>query len=70
MNYTVIELQTTNGVTSTITNSYISKNEAEQKFHSILSAAAVSSVDIHAASMIDIYGNVTKCEFYEHNQEI
>lgn len=69
MSYIVIELQTTDGVTATITNSYTSKNEAEQKFHNVLAAAAVSNVDIHSASMIDIYGNVIKCESYEHNIE-
>ena len=70
MNYIIIETQTTNGVTAVVTpvvkdNFY----DAEQEFHSKLSFAAVSSVPIHAVTMITERGNVVKHECYVHTVE-
>ena len=67
--FTVIELQTTNGTTAAITSTYEDENQAYQKYHQILSYAAVSEVDIHSASVLNEYGNVLKNEFYEHKKE-
>lgn len=66
MNYVVVELQTTNGTTNVLTNSYSDRNAAEQKYHQVLSYAAVSTVEFHAASMLDQFGNVMKSECYTH----
>lgn len=66
MNYVVVELQTTNGTTTVLTNSYSDRNTAEQKYHQVLSYAAVSTVEFHAASMLDQFGNVMKSECYTH----
>lgn len=69
MNYIVIEAQTTNGVTATIVNTYATYALAEQKYHLVLSAAAVSSVPIHSASMLTERGNLVKYECYDHQEE-
>ena len=66
--YTVIELQTNNGVTSILTFSFTDRDQAESKFHNILSYAAVSTVDIHAVSIMDALGDVVKNDHYYHTK--
>lgn len=67
MTYIVAELQTNReGVTANITTTYTDRYQAEQKYHSILAAAAVSDVYIHAATILDMYGGVVKSEHYRH----
>lgn len=66
MNYLVIELQTANNITSHIAWSYNKLDQAESKYHAILSAAAVSSVPIHAATILNQEGNVIRSWFYIH----
>lgn len=67
-NYIVIELQTTNGSTSILTNAYSERDKAEQKYHQVLSYAAVSNVQFHSVSMLDQFGSVIKNECYTHQQ--
>ena len=50
---TVVELQTTNGVTAVITEVFQDRNLAEQKYHQTLAYASVSSVDVHAVGMLE-----------------
>ena len=69
MNYIVIEAQTTNGTTATIVNTYADYPHAEQKYHLVLSAAAVSDVPLHAAAMLTERGNLVKYECYDHTPE-
>lgn len=64
--YIVAEFQTTGDTTSILTFQFTDKNEAEQKYHQVLSYAAVSSVNIHAVSMMNEFGCVAKNEFYTH----
>ena len=64
--YIVAEFQTTGETTSILTYNYTESNLAEQKYHEILSSAAVSNVEIHAVSMLNEYGCVAKNEFYVH----
>ncbi len=67
MTYIVTELQTNReGLTGTITTTYTDRYQAEQKYHSILAAAAVSDVYIHAATILDMFGGVIKSEHYRH----
>lgn len=68
--FTVIELQTINGVTTVLTDVFQNREQAEQKFHNILSYAAVSSVDIHAVSILSADGSILKNDVYFHNQNI
>jgi hypothetical protein len=65
--YLVIELQTSNGQISTLNYQYDDIRLAEQKYYLILSAAAVSTIDVHAAMIVDSKGTVLKNEYYEHN---
>lgn len=67
--FTVIELQTTDGKTSSQSFHFDSENQAYQKYHEILMYAAVSTVEIHAATVLNEYGNVLKNEFYTHEQD-
>lgn len=66
--YLVIELQTNDGKVSTLNYQYDDIHLAEQKYYLILSAAAVSTLDVHAAMIIDPKGTVLKNDFYEHNK--
>ena len=65
--FIVIEMQTDGGVTTTITTSYTNENEAYQKYYQILSFAAVSTVDIHSACVMNEYCGVLKNETFIHN---
>lgn len=70
MNYTIIEQQTTAGVTAVVTpvvktNYY----EAEQEYHTKLAYAAVSQVGIHAVAMLTERGALVKYEAYSHEEE-
>lgn len=67
MNYIVNELQTTNGVTASLVYAFGTRNEAEQKYHQVLSYAAVSSVPVHACIMFDETGTYIKAECFLHD---
>lgn len=68
--YLVIELQTNaDGSVGNLVYKYDTLNEAEAKFHSILAAAAVSSLPVHAAVMLTNSGVMVKSEFYRHGGE-
>lgn len=65
--FIVIELQTINdSQVANIVNAYTEQAVAEQKYHSILAAAAVSSLPCHAAVMLDEKGRMIKSEYYTH----
>lgn len=67
--YILIELQTTNGQTANIVTAFEDKLQAESAYHSVLASAATSSVDTHAAALLDERGNLLKREFYRHHAE-
>ena len=69
MKYIVIELQTENGTTNTLTYQFDTVAQAEQKYYQILSFAVVSEVDIHSAVIMDNTGFVLKNECYKHISE-
>lgn len=65
--FIVIELQTINdSQVANIVNAYTEQAVAEQKYHSILAAAAVSALPCHAAVMLDEKGRMIKSEYYTH----
>ena len=66
MTYIVIELQTNGGTTANIVTTYNTREEAESKFHTILAAAAVSNVEIHAAVILAPDGFQIAHEAYTH----
>lgn len=67
--FIVTEIQTVGGQASTITNQFASLNEADNKYHTILAAAAVSSIEVHAAIMYNSNGSYVKSEYYRHGGE-
>jgi len=67
--YAVIETQTTAGVMTALpTVVKASRDEAEQEYHSKLAFAAVSTVEIHAVSILNAEGQKIKGECYKHGQ--
>lgn len=70
MNYYVIELQTTGGQTAYLVDGYTSREQAEAKYHTILAAAAVSSVEKHAAVILTEEGFEVMRECYKHGAAV
>lgn len=67
MKYIVIELQTaSNGNVANIVTAYDGLNQAESKYHQVLSAAAVSEVPKHAAVLMNSEGGFMAAQCYEH----
>lgn len=63
----IIEIQhNADGATSCITTTHATRAEAEQKYHTVLSFAAVSNVYIHSVVMLDKQGTRIKGETYHH----
>lgn len=63
----ILEIQHSNdGTNATLVSSYTDQATAEQKYHTVLAAAAVSAVDVHSAVMMDDTGNRIKGETYYH----
>ena len=67
----VIELQTlANGTVANLVWSFDDQNAAESKYHSVLSAAAISELPVHAATLLNAYGREEKHEYYVHAVEL
>ena len=66
--YLVIEIQTQNGTVSALNYQYDDIGQAESKYFAILSAAAVSNLDVHAAMVLDCRGVVLKNYFYDRRE--
>ena len=65
--YIIMEVQVfADGGISTPCYAYSDKNKAEQKYHAILSSAAVSALPIHTCFMLTVEGHVIKSESYTH----
>ena len=69
MQYLVIELQGTGESVANIVSTYNTINEAESKYHQILSAAAISNVPVHSAVILTDEGHSMKHECYKHITE-
>lgn len=67
--YLVIEIQKNGNTISQIVTTHTDLKVAEQKYHTILAAAAVSAVDVHSAVLMLYDGKVLKRESYYHNGE-
>ena len=69
MKYLVIEIQTSaDGKVATLITAKDSLNEAMSAFYSVLAAAAVSSVPLHAAVLMMNNGAVIKSEMFDHSE--
>lgn len=59
MKYIVIELQTNaDGTVGNQVWSFDDRAQAESKFHAVLSAAAISTLPVHAACLMDTTGRL------------
>lgn len=66
--FVVIEIQTSNGVTAVVPPvAYADRNEAEAKYHQVLSAAAISNVEIHSCTVLNEHGSAILSHFYNHD---
>lgn len=67
MKYLIMEIQTAaDGSVSHLVTDHGSKSEAEQKYHQVLSYAAVSNCAFHSAVMLTDRGDWIKSETFEH----
>lgn len=64
--YIVLELQAYTTKVDHLFTTHDTEAEAESKFHTVLSAAAVSNVPAHSALLMDGAGNVLRSESYKH----
>ena len=59
MKYIVIELQTNaDGTVGNIVTAYDDRNAAESQYHTVLAAAAISTLPVHAACLMDTTGRL------------
>lgn len=65
----VIEIQSNGETAAVLTNSYADRNDAENKYHTILAYAAKSELPIHSAVMLTDEGYFIKSERYIHEAE-
>lgn len=69
MTYVVVELQTNDeGQVANLVTQHATREEAESKYHAVLSAAAVSSVAYHAAVLMTNTGHVHETKCYHHEK--
>lgn len=65
--FIVIELQTSeSGQVGNIVTAFPTIEQAYSKYYTILSAAAVSSVHVHAAVILNNYGELIDSKAFEH----
>lgn len=64
--FVVLELQKSDSL-ATITTTHETREEAEQKYHTVLSFASVSGVPLHSAVMLTEEGYYIKSESYKHD---
>ena len=69
--YVVIELQKySDERMGNIVTTHATLNEAESKFHQVLSAAAMSSVLLHSCVLLNEDGYTIKVESYSHEPKL
>lgn len=67
--YLVMEIQKTNkGAVSNLVTSHAERADAENKYHTVLAYASVSTCDVHSAVMLTDEGDLIKKETYYHGQ--
>lgn len=68
MNYLVVEMQTNDNVTTTLTYQYNNYADAQQKYYTILSVAVGSTVDIHSAFIVDENAVMYDWKSFDHRE--
>ena len=70
MKYLALEIQTNHdGTVGNLVYAYDELNQAESKYHAILSAAALSELPMHAAVLLRSDGASLASKFYERLPE-
>lgn len=70
MKYLVIEIQTSwDGTVGNIVTAHDTREQAESKYHAVLSAAAISTIMKHSAVIMDEEGAVLGSMCYRHEME-
>ena len=69
MKYIVMEIQNNSGVVSTIVNVYDNYLAAQNAYHNILAAAAISTVESHGAVILTSEGVEQEYRMYSHPVE-
>lgn len=65
--YIVLEIQRSGESTLACLNwTFVDRNVAEQKYHQVLAAAAVSEIELHSAVLLSETGYRIKGESYDH----
>ena len=69
MKYILIELQTNrDGTVGNIVTAYDELPQAESAWHSVLAAAAISTLPVHAAVLVNSLGEVVESRCYTHGE--
>ena len=67
--YIVLEIQTmADGQVACLATPHDSQMQAESSYHSVLAAAALSSLPRHAAVLVTSDGSVQASQHYEHGE--
>lgn len=67
--YVVLEIQTMDGgQVACLATPYDNQMQAESSYHSVLAAAALSSLPRHAAVLMTSDGSVQASQYYEHGE--
>ena len=65
--FIVLEVQTnTDGTIGTLITTHEDRNEAESKYHAVLSAGAISKLPLHTAYILTADGQLINSECYRH----
>ena len=67
--YLVIEIQMSGSSLAHLVTTHQTRADAESKFHTILASAAISSVELHSAVMLNTDGSLMKRESYHHDNQ-
>lgn len=67
--FVVVELQENGETLQNLVTAHTTLREAESKYHTVLAAAAVSTVPVHSAVLLSGNGNVIKSESYRHGED-
>jgi len=69
--YIVIEMQTNaEGAVATLSSVHDSYNTAQQKYHMILAAAAVSDLPLHSAAILSPRGELVASQYFDRSGHI
>lgn len=67
--FIVLELQSTGEAVTHLFTSFTTRDDAESHFHTVLAAAAVSTVPAHSALLMTADGQVQRSETYRHGEQ-